>query len=86
MDNVFFGNDRFELMVDTRGYRPEELKCTVGPNTIEITAQKQEVSAGAQRILETARSYQLPQLVVPQQAVCCLSSEGLLLIVVPWQK
>ena len=73
-------------MIDTRGYNPEDLKCTVGPNSVEVTAQRQEISTTAQRCMATSRSYQLPQNVLPQQAVCCLSTEGILLVAVPWQK
>jgi hypothetical protein len=51
-----------------------------------VVAQRDEVASGTQRSLSTTRSYQLPQFVVPQQAVCCLSSEGILLVAIPWQK
>ncbi|KAH0813711.1 hypothetical protein GEV33_009079 [Tenebrio molitor] len=73
MDSVFFNDDRFELMVDTRGYRPEDLRCTISPNSVMVVAQRDEVASGTQRSLSTTRSYQLPQFVVPQQA--CLREQ-----------
>ncbi|XP_044267131.1 uncharacterized protein LOC123012951 [Tribolium madens] len=86
MDSVFFNDDRFELIVDTRGFKPEDVKCTVSPNAIEIIASKQEIQAGTQRSMSTTRSYQLPQFIQPRRALCCFSREGILLVAVPWQR
>lgn len=37
-----------------------------------------------QRNMSMDRSYQLPQLVNPELATCCLSSDGILVISAPW--
>ncbi|KAG5874944.1 hypothetical protein JTB14_018859 [Gonioctena quinquepunctata] len=80
MDTVFFHQDRFELLIDARGFQPEDIKCRITPNLVEILAQRQECCDKASRSMALTRNYQLPQCVKPQEGNCCYSSEGILLV------
>lgn len=90
-DGVFFTKERFELIVDLRGYKPENIRCIVTDNAIEIIALRNdpEMTAGTQKCQNSSsmsRRYQLPSSVNPQNSMCNLSSEGFLYISVPWNK
>lgn len=90
VDGVFFTCDKFELVVDVKGYSPENIRCTITGNAIEISAtQKEEEGNGQQRCEKSvtmSRRYQLPANVNPYNSTCNLSSDGLLYVVVPWSK
>ncbi|KAJ8913521.1 hypothetical protein NQ315_017072 [Exocentrus adspersus] len=86
MDSVLFHQDRFEIMIDARGFRPEDVKCSMTPNVVEVLAQKQEKVNSTTRTISLTRTYQLPQVIKPEEGTCYLSSEGLLLITAPWLK
>ncbi|KAL3281070.1 hypothetical protein HHI36_004294 [Cryptolaemus montrouzieri] len=85
MDSVFFHSDRFEILVDARGYRPEELRCVITANNINVTAQKKECVNDSEKNISMSRNYQLPQDIIPENGNCCLSSDGILLITAPWR-
>lgn len=71
-------------MIDVRGFRPEEIKCKITYDAVEVFAQKQEKMQSASKSMALARTYQLPQRVIPTEGNCCLSIEGILLITAPW--
>lgn len=74
-----------QLIIDVRGYRPEELKCVVEPQKVQVVAEKNDTTNNpAKANTSIKRSYKLNQPVVPTKAICCLSAEGILLIAVPW--
>lgn len=73
-------------MVDTRGYNPQDIKCMVSNNSIVLIAEREEVSGTSQKKMSTSRRYDLPQGVIPEQTICYLSAEGVLLVAAPWQK
>nr|AHE77379.1 heat shock protein [Lissorhoptrus oryzophilus] len=85
MDHVIFHSDRFEILVDTRGFKPEEIKCNMTPTSVEVTAQTDaKIDNNVQKRMSLSRQYMLPQNAVPENGVCCLSQEGILLITAPW--
>ncbi|KAL1491444.1 hypothetical protein ABEB36_012042 [Hypothenemus hampei] len=86
MDKTMFHPDRFEIFIDARGFRPDEIKCTVTKHTIEIVAQKEDQCENAQKRTSLIRQYFLPKNTVPENAQCCLTSEGTLLVTAPWAK
>lgn len=71
-------------MIDVRGFRPEEIKCKITQEAVEVFAQKQEKIESTSKSMALARSYQLPQKANPAQGNCCLSIEGILLVTAPW--
>ncbi|XP_044751955.1 protein lethal(2)essential for life-like [Coccinella septempunctata] len=85
MDSVFFLTDRFEILVDARGYKPEELRCVITANNVNVMAQKKECVNDTEKNVSMSRNYQLPQDIVPENGNCCLSSDGILLITAPWR-
>ncbi|CAH1967276.1 unnamed protein product [Acanthoscelides obtectus] len=85
MDNIVFHSDRFEILIDVRGFRPEDISCKISPNMVEVFAQRQETADVVGRIISLSRNYQLPQNVRPENGDCYLSSEGVLLVTAPWQ-
>ncbi|ENN76227.1 hypothetical protein D910_04457 [Dendroctonus ponderosae] len=84
MDRTVFHSDHFEILIDARGFRPEEIKCLLTSQSVEVSAQKEDQSANAQKRMSLVRQYILPKLIVPENGQCCLSSDGMLLIAVPW--
>ncbi|XP_030749538.1 alpha-crystallin B chain-like isoform X3 [Sitophilus oryzae] len=84
MDNVFFYQDRFEILVDARGFKPEEIKCTVTPRSVEVLAQTENQIENAQRRMTLTRQYVLPKNASPENGTCCLSNEGIFLVTAPW--
>ncbi|CAG9837373.1 unnamed protein product [Diabrotica balteata] len=85
MDAVFFHQDRFELLVDARGFRPEDIKCKMTTNLVEIIGQRQEALNSGSKSMSLARNYHLPQPVKPEEGNCCFSTEGILLVTAPWR-
>ncbi|KAJ8981723.1 hypothetical protein NQ317_003788 [Molorchus minor] len=86
MDNLFFHQDRFEILIDARGFRPEDIKCTMTQSILEVVGQRVENVSNACRSMSLARTYQFPQPVIPEEGTCCFSSEGILSITAPWYK
>ncbi|XP_018564634.1 major egg antigen-like [Anoplophora glabripennis] len=84
MDSVLFLQDRFEILIDARGFRPEDVKCSLTINLVEVAAQKYEKFNAGNKSMTLTRSYQLPQPIKPEEGICCMSSEGILLISAPW--
>ncbi|XP_076269982.1 protein lethal(2)essential for life-like [Rhynchophorus ferrugineus] len=84
MDNVTFYQDRFEILVDIRGFKPEEIKCTVTQRAVEVLAQSEDYSENNQKRMVLSRQYFLPKFANADAGSCCLSSEGVLLVTAPW--
>nr|QNJ44849.1 sHSP16.1 [Agasicles hygrophila] len=85
MDAVFFHKDRFELLVDARGFTPNNIKCKMTPTFIEILGHRVEEPLNGSKSMSLARKYQLPQAVKPEEGNCCFSTEGILLVTAPWR-
>ncbi|KAI4459737.1 heat shock protein hsp-12.2-related [Holotrichia oblita] len=89
-DGVYFSNDKFELVVDVRGYKPENVKCIVTGNVIEVNAsqtiQEANGSKSYEKSMSMNRAYQLPSQINPQTSVCNLSSDGFLYVMAAWNK
>ncbi|XP_025834572.1 alpha-crystallin B chain-like [Agrilus planipennis] len=88
MDSVFFHKDRFEVVIDVRGYCPNEIKCQMLGNVIEILAEKKDENecpgGTTNRVMTLTRRYELPQAIKPNCGSCALSSDGVLVICAPW--
>ncbi|XP_066148166.1 alpha-crystallin A chain-like [Euwallacea fornicatus] len=84
MDQVIFHPDHFEILIDLRGFRPEEIKCILTANTVEVIAQNAQQMENAQKILYLVRQYLLPKNASSEQGYCCLVGEGMLFITAPW--
>ncbi|GLV39261.1 hypothetical protein CBL_06311 [Carabus blaptoides fortunei] len=82
MEYAYFHNDRFELIVNVKGYKPEDIRVNVLVDKIELLTQK-PLTQTQQNII-TTRLYQLPQRICPCSGYCQINSEGVLLIWAPW--
>ncbi|XP_017773167.1 PREDICTED: uncharacterized protein LOC108560222 [Nicrophorus vespilloides] len=89
MGTIYIHEDRFEAIVDTRGYAPNEIKCLVNEGYLEITAtsgQNQLHNGFPTSVEKTlSRKFKMVRPVVPERSVCCLSNDGMLLIAAPWR-
>lgn len=89
-DGVYFSDEKFELVVDVRGYKPENIKCVVTGTVIEINAsqiiQEANGSKNYEKSMSMTRAYQLPSQINPQTSICNLSSDGFLYIMAQWNK
>ncbi|CAG9771188.1 unnamed protein product [Ceutorhynchus assimilis] len=84
MDKTVFYQDRFEILVDTRGYQPYEIKCLMTNKIVEVIAQKENQQDNAQKCNALMRQFVLPQNFVSENGQCCLSPDGVLTITAPW--
>lgn len=71
--------------MDARGYAPQDIECAVTQDNIEIMASTVQKEGNTERKTTMTRSYQLPKQVAPERGACNLSSEGVLVISVPWK-
>lgn len=71
--------------MDARGYSPQDIQCAVTQDKIEIMASNIQKEGNTERKTTMTRSYQLPKHVIPERGLCNLSSEGILVVSVPWQ-
>ncbi|KAK5645922.1 hypothetical protein RI129_004386 [Pyrocoelia pectoralis] len=89
MDNVQFYNDKIEIVVNVNGFAPRDIRCNITPDKIEVTAQQSDnTSNTAEGVVQSQmsmnRTYELPQRINVNAALCYLSADGFLAIVAPW--
>ncbi|GJQ77742.1 hypothetical protein Trydic_g16009 [Trypoxylus dichotomus] len=86
IDGIFFSNDKLEVVVDVRGFNPENVRCNITGEVIEISASQhsqEDESKMSQKSM--TRKYQVRDM-DPENSICNLSSDGFLYITVPWNK
>jgi len=78
-------DDRLEISLDTSGYKPDELKVTVGQSMVSIEGKHEEKSESGKVMVarQFSKSYGLPQGARAEEVVSNLSKDGVLLITVP---
>ncbi|KAF5269327.1 hypothetical protein FQR65_LT02629 [Abscondita terminalis] len=89
MDNVQFHDDRIEIVINVIGYQPEDIRCNVTSDKIEIVAQQpSNTTSTADGLVQSNtymnRTYELPRKININQTICFLSSDGFLGISAPW--
>ena len=74
-----------EIQLDTTGYKPHELRVTVGPGVISVEARHEEKSEAGEVMVSRmmSRQYPLPAQARPAQVVSNLSKDGILVVTVP---
>lgn len=75
-----------QILIDARGFRPEEIKCTITARSVEVVAQKDDPSENAQKRTSLIRQYLLPKNAIPEHGQCCFSADGVLAVTAPWIK
>jgi len=80
--------DSLEISLDTTGYKPDELKVTVGQGMVSIEGKHEEKSEAGKVMVarQFSKSYGLPEGSKPEEVVSNLSKDGVLLINVPKAK
>jgi len=81
-------SERLELSVDTSGYKPDELRVTVGEGMVSIEGKHEEKSEAGKVMVSRQfhKSYALPQGAEPQDVVSNLSKDGVLIVTLPKRK
>ena len=74
---------KFELSLDTHGFRPDELKVDVKGNVLAVEAKHEEKGENKFVARQFSRKYTLPEGCEPHKVVSNLSSDGILLITAP---
>jgi len=74
---------KFELSLDTQGYRPDELKVNVAGNVLSVEAKHEEKGEGKFVSRQFSRKYTLPAGCEAHKVVSNLSSDGILMISAP---
>lgn len=76
------------MVVDARGYAPENIRCTITANVVEVIAEKVERKPHGTSVVEQTqtmnRVYHLPNEVNPKTSTCRLSAEGILVVSAKW--
>lgn len=89
-DCVFYKDDRFELIVDARGFKRKHIICKIKKNSITITGNDKLKAIFASWVTankrKLKRSYRLPKNVNPANSTCALSLEGILVLTAPWDR
>jgi len=75
--------DKFQVCVDTHGFKPEEMEVKSVDNCLVIEAKHEEKSDNGQVFRQLSRKYTLPPDVKPEKVQCNLSSDGMLVIEAP---
>jgi HSP20 family molecular chaperone IbpA len=76
-------DSKFEISLDTHGYRPDEIKVNVKDNQLTVEAKHEEKSDNRFESRHFSRSYTLPQGCRTDKVHSNLSSDGILLITAP---
>jgi len=81
-------SERLEFSVDTSGYKPDELRVTVGEGMVSIEGKHEEKSEAGKVMVSRQfhKSYALPQGAEPQDVVSNLSKDGVLIVTLPKRK
>ena len=80
--------DKLEIKVDTTGYKPDELRVTVGSGVICVEGKHEEKTEKGVSIVSRmmSRQYPLPAQARPSDVVSNLSKDGILVVTVPKSK
>ena len=80
-------DSKFEVSVDTHGYKPEDLQVKIKDNMVTIEAKneekKEETNSKSYSAKHFSRSFTLPQGCKAQNVTSNLSKDGLLLVTAP---
>jgi len=80
-------DDKFEVSLDTHGFKPEDLQIRVKDNVINIEAQHEEKKSDTKSqsfvSKRLARSYTLPQGCKMEDVKSNLSADGILMVSAP---
>jgi len=76
---------KLEISLDTVGYKPDELKVTVGKGVINVEGKHEEKSEAGQIMVSRhfSRTYSLPTGSNPEEVMSNLSQDGVMVISVP---
>lgn len=82
---MHIGEDGFEVKIDVKHFKPEEIKVKTVDNSIVIEAKHEEKKDSESSYIsrQFVRRFDLPKEFKPEQVVSNLSSDGLLLIKCP---
>merc|ERR1711963_602429 len=79
--------NKFEVSIDTHGYKPEDLQVKIKDNVVSIEAKseekKDEPNSKSYACKKFARSFTLPQGCKMQSVTSNLSKDGLLIVSAP---
>jgi len=75
--------DKFQISLDTNGFKPDELKVNVRGDSLSIEAKHEEKGENKYVNRQFKRMYTLPQGCVPEKVNSNLSSDGVLVITAP---
>lgn len=82
--NMHIGKDGFEVKLDVKHFKPEEIKVKAVDNTVVIEAKHEERKDDFGSISRhIVRRYDLPDGFKPEHVVSSLSSDGLLIVKCP---
>merc|ERR1711963_760359 len=80
-------DNKFEVSIDTHGYKPEDLQVKIKDNVVSIEAKseekKDEPNSKSYACKKFARSFTLPQGCKMQSVTSNLSKDGLLIVSAP---
>jgi len=80
-------DNKFEVSIDTHGYKPEDLQVKIKDNVVSIEAKneekKDEPNSKSYAFKKFARSFTLPQGCKMQSVTSNLSKDGLLIVSAP---
>jgi HSP20 family molecular chaperone IbpA len=76
-------DSKFEISLDTHGFRPDELKVNVSGNVLSIEAKHEEKGDNKYVAKQFSRSYTLPEGCEEHKVSSNLSSDGILMITAP---
>jgi len=80
---VSYDDDQFQIALNTRNYRPEDLDVKVEGNTIIITAKQEIEETGGTRTRVFEQKFSLPTGVQPETVKSSLSRDGTLVVTAP---
>jgi len=81
--SVTYDDDKFEISLDAKDYKPEDLDVKVEGNSIVITAKQELPEAGGVRTRVFEQKFSLPSGVKAELVRSSLTREGLLVITAP---
>jgi HSP20 family molecular chaperone IbpA len=80
---VSYDDDKFQISLDAKDYKPDELDVKVEGNTIIITAKQEIQEQGGTRTRVFEQKFSLPSGVKADRVTSSLNREGTLLITAP---
>nr|QDZ38465.1 small heat shock protein 22.3 [Lasioderma serricorne] len=83
-DYVFDQNARLQIVIDARGYLPENIKCMISDSEIRIDARKQSMYGSVEPDTTLSRNYKLTSK--PMKPRFLLSADGILVLLVSYSQ